>query len=62
MTGHELLESKVDMHDEVLFGRNGNPGIAHQVKFMWRAHVWVLCGLSGVFGYAVHFVVAKFGI
>lgn len=53
---------QLETHDVVLFGRNGEPGIAHQVKFMWRAHVWLLCGLSGCLGYAVHFVITKFGI
>lgn len=53
---------KLDNHDVVLFGRNGEPGIAHKVQFMWRAHVWVLCGLSGCFGYSIHWAVTKFGI
>jgi hypothetical protein len=52
----------LEEHDILLLGRNGEPGLAHKVQFMWRAHVWVLCGLSGCLGYAVHFVVMKVGM
>lgn len=53
---------KLELHDALLLGRNGEPGIAHKVQFMWRAHVYVLCGLSGCLGYTVHFIVTKFGM
>lgn len=60
MNGDALAE-KVDQHDKVLFGRDGEPGIAHQVKFMWRLHVWILCSLSGVAGYGFHWLLQTFG-
>ena len=52
---------KLEYHDTTLFGRNGEPGIAHQVKFMWRIHVWLLCALSGVGGFGFHWVIETFG-
>ena len=51
----------LDHHDTILLGRNGEPGIAHQVKFMWRIHVWMLCGLSGISGYGFHWLIETFG-
>jgi hypothetical protein len=42
--------SKLALHDEVLFGRNGW-GMVSRVNLMWRIHVWVLCALSGIAGY-----------
>lgn len=53
---------QLETHDAILFGRNGEPGIAHKVQFMWRAHVWIMCGLSGCMGYSLHWVVTKWGI
>ena len=58
MTAEET--KKLEMHDEVLFGRNGEPGIAHQVKFMWRAHVWLLCALSSVAGFSFKWLIDNF--
>ena len=52
----------LEKHEVLLLGHDGEPGIAHKVMFMWRAHVWVLCGISGCLGYSVHWVVAHFGI
>ena len=57
---NESQSKQLEVHDVVLFGRNGEPGIAHQVKFMWRAHVWVLCALSSVGGYGFHWLIETF--
>ena len=59
---NENQSRQLEEHDILLLGRHGEPGIAHKVNFMWRAHVYVLCGLSGVLGYAVHWGVTKFGL
>jgi hypothetical protein len=40
-------------HDEILYGRDGSSGMVNKVNLMWRAHVYVLCTLSGVVGYFV---------
>ncbi len=42
--------SKLALHEEVLFGRNGW-GMVTRVNLMWRIHVWVLCALSAAGGY-----------
>jgi len=52
---------KLETHDELLLGRNGEPGLAHKVNFMWRIHVWLLCGISGVGGFGFHWVIQTFG-
>ena len=47
------LVSRVNMLEELLLGRRGKDGMAHQVRTMWRIHVWLLCTISaagGVFG------------
>jgi len=38
--------TKVQSHEEILLGKNGEPGIAHKVGFMWRIQVWGV-GLIG---------------
>ena len=54
-------QAKLEHHDLTLFGRNGEPGIAHKVGFMWRIHVWVLCAGSGMVGYGFHWMIETFG-
>lgn len=57
----ETDSAKLENHDIVLFGRNGDPGIAHQVKFMWRAHVWIISLISAAAGFGFHWVIEHFG-
>lgn len=45
--------------EELLLGRRGNDGMAHQVRTMWRVHIWILCTLSGAFGYIIRELVVK---
>lgn len=49
----EYVQEKVKLHDTTLYGKDGDFGIVHQVKVMWRAHVWVLCTLSGALGFFI---------
>ena len=55
------MAEKVDGHDKVLFGREGEPGLAHKVGFMWRIHVWILCTLSGLVGALLVSIAHKLG-
>lgn len=50
---NEYIQDRVKHHEETLFGKDGELGIVHQVKVMWRAHVWVLCTLSGALGFFI---------
>jgi hypothetical protein len=43
------LLHKVEQIRAELYG-NGTMGLIQKVTIMWRAHVWILCGLSGVVG------------
>jgi hypothetical protein len=43
--------ARISLVEAVLFGRHGKDGLVTKVNFMWRAHVWVLCALSGAFGF-----------
>ncbi len=43
--------AKLALHEEILFGRRGNNGLVNKVNFMWRAHVWALCTISGLVGF-----------
>jgi hypothetical protein len=49
----ETMSEKVLSHDETLYGKKGEMGIAHKVTVLWRAHVWVLCVLSAGLGFMV---------
>ena len=51
----------IKYHDEVLFGKDGNPGIAHKVNFMWRVHVWLIGIVVVVTGFAFRWVIDTFG-
>lgn len=45
------LAYKVNRHDELLLGKDGNPGIVQKVNMMWRIHVWVYCAMSAAAGF-----------
>lgn len=51
----------LENHDEVLFGRDGNPGIAHKVNFMWRIHIWLIGVVGVVAGFSFRWVIDTFG-
>ncbi len=42
-----MLES----HDAILLGKDGEPGVAHKVAFMWRIQIWAI----GLFGTMIGF-------
>lgn len=50
---------KIENHEMLLIGKDGNPGLAHKVGFMWKIHVWLLCGLSSIGGYSFCWVITK---
>lgn len=43
--------ARISLIEAVLFGRHGKDGLVTKVNFMWKAHVWVLCCLSGMVGF-----------
>ncbi len=45
--------SKLELHDEVLFGRDGELGVAQKVKIMWRVKIYFWCALSSILGYMI---------
>ncbi len=38
---------------EAMFGIQGRNGLTQKVDIMWRIYIWVLCSMSGVFGFAL---------
>lgn len=54
------LVHRVATMDEMIMGRHGRGGLAHKVDVMWRAHVWVLCTLSGLAGFVLKATVEKY--
>lgn len=53
---HEEMSIKVQNHEEILLGKNGEPGVAHKVGFMWRIQTLVFCLLSAAGGFIFHTV------
>lgn len=53
------LVARVSTLEELLIGRKGNDGMAHQVRTMWRIHVWLLCTFSAAFGFVLNILVGK---
>ncbi len=47
----QYTDERVKAHEETLYGKDGAMGIAHKVAVLWRAHVWVLCAMSGFLGF-----------
>ena len=45
------LMAQVKEHETILKGDNGSFGLMQRVSVMWRAHVWILCTLSGLLGF-----------
>jgi hypothetical protein len=54
--------AKLENHDVTLYGRNGDPGVAHKINFLWRFHVYLLCGASTCLGFLLHWLAAKLGM
>jgi len=50
---NQYVEEKVKAHDETLYGKEGEMGIAHKVTVLWRAHVGVLCVVSAGLGFVI---------
>lgn len=36
--------------ERILFGKDESGGLVQQHIMLWRAHVWILCSLSGLIG------------
>lgn len=53
------LVKRVANLEELLLGRRGKDGMAHQVRTMWRVHIWILCTLSGALGYVLRELIVK---
>lgn len=47
------IVQRVALIERVMFGKEQQEGIVYQVKLLWRMHVWVLCTLSGLAGFAL---------
>lgn len=47
------LVSRVATIERVIFGKEMQEGMAYKVNVLWRMHVWVLCTLSGLAGFAL---------
>ena len=45
------LLHKVNTHADILLGKDGSRGMVQKVDLMWRAHIWLLCTLSGGLGF-----------
>lgn len=43
----------VERHEKLLYGENGQFGLAHQMRVMWRAWTWILCTISAIMGSAL---------
>lgn len=53
---------RVTVHEEILFGKEGQPGLVTKVTVMWRAHVFLLCGLSSIAGFLFKTLLVKFKV
>lgn len=51
--------ARLALVEAVLFGRHGKDGLVTKVQFMWRAHVWILCSISGAFGFLLRELLLK---
>ncbi len=45
--------------EKLLLGPEGKDGVIHQVRTMWRVHVWLLCMASGGLGYILRELIVK---
>lgn len=51
------LMARLSILERVLWGKNNQDGIVQKVNILWRMHVWVLCTLSGLAGFALREIV-----
>lgn len=47
------LVGRLTRLEELLYGKEDFEGMVFKVKALWRMHVWVLCTLSGLAGFAL---------
>lgn len=47
------LVSRVALIERVMFGKEQQEGMVYKVNILWRMHLWVLCTLSGLAGFAL---------
>ena len=55
----ERLVKMVEGHDLLLHGTAEKFGLIHQVRIMWRIHMWILCSLSALCGSVLTILVNK---
>lgn len=56
------LFGRVKRHQDILYGKDDEKfGLIHKVNLMWRGHIWLLCGASGVMGYGLKWAVERLG-
>lgn len=53
------LVKRVANLEELLLGQKGKDGMAHQVRTMWKLHLWILCTMSGAVGYGLRELIMK---
>ena len=53
------LLGRVAAHDKTLYGIDGSNGVVNKVNVMWRAHVWLLCSMSGIAGFLLKDIMTK---
>ena len=46
----DQMAGQVAQHEKALYGEDGEFGLVHQMRVMWRAHIWVLCTASAAAG------------
>lgn len=51
------LMARLLIVERALWGKNNQDGIVQKVGILWRMHVWVLCTLSGLAGFALREIV-----
>ncbi len=49
----------VERHEKLLYGENGQFGLAQQMRVVWRVWTWILCSLSAIIGSALTALLLK---
>jgi len=51
------IVTRLALLERVMFGKDKQEGVTYKVAILWRMHVWVLCTLSGLAGFALREIV-----
>ena len=49
----------VARHEKLLYGENGQFGLAQQMRVVWRVWTWILCTLSAILGSGLTALILK---